>query len=377
MKPITQIAILILISAFVAALLMCANIMHNRPVSQTDNSRMTQQRWVNNISTNQVLSPQIPLNLANLGNIEISPPYIHKNMTLFVISKPPDNKPTANYITLDEGITQGKVKISEKENAEVERLELENNSDLPLFLQSGDIVKGGQQDRTIQVSITIPPHSGKIDIPSLCVEQSRWTEWDGGAKFESTCQNAPSKGMRMAAQKGDQSYQWASVSALKSQVSENLVLARSATSSVNEELENPKVKETIAEYEKALAPLLKNHPNAIGMAFALNGEINTIEIFQTPKLFQKVSSKLLKSWSLESIANPSKKETSAKGGSASGGKAVGIDEIKMFIAEMEKGKGTENTYNDNKVIRLENEKGLASDLMDKSKEVIHRQYIKK
>src|SRR3989339_1451366 len=368
MKPTTQITILILISAFVAALLMYAHNMHNRPASQTGNSRQTQQRWINDFYTEQTTlppAPQIPLNLATLGNIEISQPYIHKNMTLFIISKPQDNKPATNYITLDEGITQGKVKILEKENAEVERLEIENNSDLPLFLQSGDIVKGGQQDRTIQISITIPPHSSKIDIPSLCVEQSRWTEWAGGAKFESTCQNAPSKGMRMAAQKGDQSFQWASVGILKSQVSTNMGLARSTTSSVNEELENPRVKETIAEYEKALTPLLRKHPNAVGMAFALNGEINTIEIFQSPKLFQKVSSKLLKSWSLESIANQPKKEA----------KAVGIDEVKIFIAEMEKGKGTENAYNDNKVIRLENEKGLASDLMDKDKRIIHRKYL--
>ena len=42
-------------------------------------------------------------------------------------------------------------------------------------MQSGDIVKGGQQDRVLTVSLILPPKSGRIPIASFCVEQGRWT----------------------------------------------------------------------------------------------------------------------------------------------------------------------------------------------------------
>ena len=41
-------------------------------------------------------------------------------------------------------------------------------------MQSGDIVKGGQQDRVLTVSLMLPPKSGRIPIASFCVEQGRW-----------------------------------------------------------------------------------------------------------------------------------------------------------------------------------------------------------
>ena len=43
-----------------------------------------------------------------------------------------------------------------------------------MFVQSGDIVKGGQQDRVLTVSLLLPPKSGRIPIASFCVEQGRW-----------------------------------------------------------------------------------------------------------------------------------------------------------------------------------------------------------
>ena len=39
-----------------------------------------------------------------------------------------------------------------------------------MFIQSGDIVKGGKQDRILSVSIMIPPLSGRILIEAFCVE---------------------------------------------------------------------------------------------------------------------------------------------------------------------------------------------------------------
>ena len=42
-------------------------------------------------------------------------------------------------------------------------------------MQAGDVVKGGRQDRTLTVSLVLPPKSGRIPIASFCVEHGRWS----------------------------------------------------------------------------------------------------------------------------------------------------------------------------------------------------------
>ena len=68
---------------------------------------------------------------------------------------------------------KGAVKVHETGN--VNELQIENLGTDEVFVQSGDIVKGGQQDRVLTVSLLLPPKSGRIPIASFCVEQGRWT----------------------------------------------------------------------------------------------------------------------------------------------------------------------------------------------------------
>ena len=75
-------------------------------------------------------------------------------------------------LTLDEALAKGAVKVHETGN--VNELQIENLGTDEVFVQSGDIVKGGQQDRVLTVSLLLPPKSGRIPIASFCVEQGRW-----------------------------------------------------------------------------------------------------------------------------------------------------------------------------------------------------------
>ena len=76
-------------------------------------------------------------------------------------------------LTLDEALGKRAVKVHETGN--VNELQIENLGTDEVFVQSGDIVKGGQQDRVLTVSLMLPPKSGRIPIASFCVEQGRWT----------------------------------------------------------------------------------------------------------------------------------------------------------------------------------------------------------
>lgn len=64
------------------------------------------------------------------------------------------------------------------ETKDVNELSVENRSHKDIYVQSGDIVKGGQQDRVLAVDLIVPPRSGKDAYSRLLrgvrkVEQTR------------------------------------------------------------------------------------------------------------------------------------------------------------------------------------------------------------
>src|SRR5262249_31076847 len=84
--------------------------------------------------------------------VTLEGPFTHANLSVYVVRG--STRDAREYITLDEGLGAHTVAVREKtragqDRAEVNSLEIENRSDKWLFLQAGDIVKGGKQDRTI------------------------------------------------------------------------------------------------------------------------------------------------------------------------------------------------------------------------------------
>src|SRR5262249_22635581 len=87
--------------------------------------------------------------------VRVSGPYAHENLTVFLLhGKDQDDR---DYLTLDQGLDKKLVVLSEKKQAQVGELQIENKSDRYLFLQEGDRLKGGQQDRIIITSLVVPP----------------------------------------------------------------------------------------------------------------------------------------------------------------------------------------------------------------------------
>jgi ARG and Rhodanese-Phosphatase-superfamily-associated Protein domain len=77
-------------------------------------------------------------------------------------------------LTLQEAIEQKKVIVHETEN--VNELAVENTTDQEIFIQSGDLVKGGKQDRLLVFDLILHPKSGKLPIAAFCVEAGRWQQ---------------------------------------------------------------------------------------------------------------------------------------------------------------------------------------------------------
>src|SRR5437870_445332 len=80
---------------------------------------------------------------APAGEYRVTGPYAYQNLAVFLIHGP-ERLPGKNILTLSEALKQRKVIVYE--TREVNTLAIENVSDDEVFVQSGDIVKGGQQD---------------------------------------------------------------------------------------------------------------------------------------------------------------------------------------------------------------------------------------
>src|SRR5437588_1346148 len=126
----------------------------------------------------------------------ISGPLVHENLAVYFIhgSSASGKVP----LTLEEAMASGAVKVRETSN--VNQLEIENLGDHEVFVQSGDIVKGGKQDRTLMVSLLLPPHSGGIPIASFCVEEGRWTARgrEDARNFSAASASVPSRELKLA-----------------------------------------------------------------------------------------------------------------------------------------------------------------------------------
>ena len=66
------------------------------------------------------------------------------------------------------------VVIEELPEADVPTLLVTSSSPAPVLLVDGETVKGGQQQRTLNVSVLVPAH-GTAHIPVSCVEAGRWS----------------------------------------------------------------------------------------------------------------------------------------------------------------------------------------------------------
>jgi hypothetical protein len=77
------------------------------------------------------------------------------------------------YLTGPEAYEAGLIEVSELDPPEVPFLSVTNLADVPILLVEGEMLIGGDQDRTTNVTVLCPPQA-LIDVPVSCVEAGRW-----------------------------------------------------------------------------------------------------------------------------------------------------------------------------------------------------------
>jgi len=248
----------------------------------------------------------------------LSDPVVHGNLAIYFVHGA--SRPGPVPLTLQEALAKNVVKV--RETRQVNELQVENTGDEEIFIQSGDIVKGGQQDRVLSVSLVLPPHSGEVPIASFCVEAGRWTARGGedarlfssanaslpsrSAKLEMAGALAPKSSGAPAGTGSRQQEIWKSVAQIQEKLSANLgapVAAARSRTSLQLTLENDKLAHEQAEYVAALEPHGEREDDIVGYAFAVNGKVNSADIYPSNGLFRKMWPKLLRASITEAIGD--------------------------------------------------------------------------
>ncbi len=240
------------------------------------------------------------------NHLIVSGPYSHANLAIFLFHGA-DEIGGGGYASLTEAFEKKHVLVHE--TGTVGQLEVENLSEkFDIFIQAGDVLKGGRQDRTIAIDFIIPARSRRIPIPAFCVEMGRWHKrgFEDTAKFSSSTHSIHAKSIRLAAKRTlDQNAVWQSVSESQEELGSALkksVHAAASPTSYQLSVEDSALEKKKREYDKKLRSIAENRPDAIGYAFYVNGERNSADIYGSTQLFHKLWKKLLDVAILEAIS---------------------------------------------------------------------------
>jgi hypothetical protein len=241
-----------------------------------------------------------------VGKHSLSGPYAYKNLAIFLIHAK-DVKEATKFLTLQEALEQKKATVTE--TGTVNTLVIENVADdVHIYIQCGDIVRGGKQDRTIGNDYVIAPKSGKIQLSSFCVESGRWRQRgdEKAHEFSASTNALPSKGLKVAANYSQsQSDVWQEVADVQNKLSHNLgksVKSQQSASSLELTLDDKQVKKAVQEYVDALSRLVDGRKDVVGFVSAINGKLNTADVYGSAELFGRLWPKLLQACSVEALA---------------------------------------------------------------------------
>jgi hypothetical protein len=238
------------------------------------------------------------------GEFRITGPYTHENLSVFLIHG--SSRAAKNLLTLEEAVAQRKVVVYETRN--VNELSIENVSNEDVFIQSGEIVKGGAQDRTLKDDFILPTKSGRVNISAFCVEHGRWTRRgnESVASFDSATETLATKKLKVAVKmKADQREVWDQVAAAQASMSAALrsdVRAGASPTSFAMTMQTPVVQKSIDGYLHDLKNIADGKSDVTGYAFAIDGKVNSADIYASHELFTKLWPKLLRASAVEAVS---------------------------------------------------------------------------
>ncbi len=227
-------------------------------------------------------------------------------------------KGIGRYMPLQEAIAKNKVKITENSNSgEVNSLKIENVSNDTIIVITGDVVKGGKQDRIINKDLLLNPKSGKKDLPVFCVEAGRWSSGSSSAHYSNRnyapaaqsraaapatfngYYNKGSMGLRKVVEKEkDQSKVWQKVDEINSS-NKTTTSTKTYTALTNSAEFTQKLNKYLTFFKTKFA----SDASVIGVVVVSGNKVLGCDMFATHDLFIQQYESLLHSYATEAILN--------------------------------------------------------------------------
>ncbi len=329
-------------------------------------------------------------------DIRVSGPIVHENLAVYLLRGSAADK--AVPVTLQEALAKGSVRVDE--TGSVNELTVENLGSDEVFVQAGDIVKGGRQDRVLSVDLLLPPHSGRVSIAAFCVEHGRWSGRGGedAASFSSASSAMPSQEAKLAIRAyanaaaapmpgsapahppahaaaadagSSQQTIWSTVKKVQERLSRSVgapVAAPASPSSLQLSLENEGLKQAQAAYIKALQDAGEADADVVGYVYVVNGKINGGDVYASNALFRKMWRKELAANVTEAI---SKKDAAAV-------TPPSAKEVQTFLVTAETGAKTERAVSASVgLATLDRDTSLFAETQRAYVSWVHRNYLAK
>jgi hypothetical protein len=231
---------------------------------------------------------------------------------------------------------QANFRPSQNAGNQVNQLMVVNKSGKPLYLMPGEVIVGGSQDRTIGTEMTISPTGKPVPIDVFCVEHGRWRarDTDESASLYVTLEISPAQAQKLA-DAAKQGYfggtagplSKAARVAVQSEKSQQAVwdnVARnnaalgvdSESGTFTRSYADKRVQSELEPYVAGLNAKISGQNRIVGAIVAINGKIESMDVFESTPLFRKLWPKLLKSYALDAVttvdaAKPSTKDSKA------------------------------------------------------------------
>jgi hypothetical protein len=211
--------------------------------------------------------------------------------------------------------------VTVQDSGRVDKVTIQNRSEVPVLVLAGTLIKGGFQDRLLAVDIVVP--AGKsLPVDAFCVESGRWSDRREGlptrGNFAAKAVLAPHASRIRGQHARSQRAVWDSVA-----VANTIAGKNPATGTLMASIEETKpaalaarqrVKEAVRGHFASIE--LEEHA-LVGLAYAVGREVREVRIFDDPQLFGLYLDALVNTLSVEADLagrgkRPSRREASAE-----------------------------------------------------------------
>ncbi len=234
------------------------------------------------------------------SQLEIGRSSEFRNLSLFPLMRRSVPVPEMDYLLLEDGIAQGKVRVTELHaGGSVPELRLENTADLPVLLVDGEELVGAKQNRVLNLTILAPAQHTTV-IPVSCVEAGRWRMESPDLKLTDHVMYSLGRGEGMAhvtasmrsngTRKSDQGAIWRDIAAKAARLK-----ASSPTGAMSA------IYQRHASSVEEFARAFNWQEQQCGVAFAIGGRIVGLEIFDQPEVMHRFFQKLVRSYALDAL----------------------------------------------------------------------------